>query len=161
MAELSDVVDDVVSDLVARLVEAGGGDVMTALARPVPMRVMSEWLGIELPDEATTWADASFRLGAPDPPVDAAERFAGLLSWAFGEGFSNVRPGGFAEAILAGGDLHGLRDDEPFIALASIIIAGLDTTVHLIGNGIAALAAHRDQFECLLDDPAGRGVANG
>ncbi len=156
VAELSDVVDDVVRDLVARFVDEGGGDVMSALARPVPIRVMSEWLGIELPDEAAAWADASFRLGAPDPPPDTAERFAGLLSWAFGEGFSNVRPGGFAEAILAGGDVGGLRDDEPFIALASIIIAGLDTTVHLIGNGIAALAAHRDQFECLLDDPAGR-----
>jgi len=159
VAELSDVVDDVVRDLVARLVDERGGDVMSALARPLPIRVMSAWLGIELPDEATVWADASFRLGAPDPPADAAERFAGLLSWAFGEGFSNVRPGSFAEAILAGGDLHGLRDDEPFIALASIIIAGLDTTVHLIGNGIAALAAHRGEFESLLDDPAGRASA--
>jgi cytochrome P450 len=52
-----------------------------------------------------------------------------------------------------------LQDDEPFIALASIIIAGLDTTVHLIGNGIAALAANPDQLELLIDDPAGRAPA--
>ncbi len=97
---------------------------------------------------------ASFRLGAPDPPPDAEEQIGRFLVWAFGEGLATVRPGGFAEAILAGGDDDGLEDDEPFIALASIIIAGLDTTVHMIGNGIAALAANVDQFEALLDDPS-------
>ncbi len=155
VSELSAVVDAVVDELVERFVADGGGDVMSRLARPVPLRVMSEWLGISLPDEATTWADASFRLGAPDPPPGTDEQFAGLLSWAFGEGLASIRPGGFAEAILRGGDQGGLQGDEPFIALASIIIAGLDTTVHLIGNGISALATNRDQFESLLDDPAG------
>jgi cytochrome P450 len=129
---------------------------MSELARRVPLAVMSEWLGLTLPSDATTWADASFRLGAPDPPAEAAEQFGGFLNWALGEGLAQARPGGFAAAILAGGDNEGLVDDEPFIALASIIIAGLDTTVHLIGNGIAALAADPDQFQLLRDDPAGR-----
>lgn len=159
VADLSDVIDGVVGELVERFVGDGGGDVMAALARPVPIRVLSAWLGLDLPDEATTWADASFRLGAPDPPAEAAEHFAGLLSWALGEGFADVRRGGFAEQILAGGDQHGLQDDEPFVALASIIIAGLDTTVHLIGNGVAALAEHPDQFEWLAGDPLGRAPA--
>ncbi len=99
---------------------------------------------------------ASFRLGAPDPPDSATEQFAGFFEWAFGAGLANARAGGFAEAILAGGDDNRLQDDEPFIALASIIIAGLDTTVHLIGNGIAALAANPDQLALLNEDPAGR-----
>lgn len=153
VAEMATVIDAVVDELVERFVAVGGGDVMSSLARPVPLRVMSEWLGLDLPAEATIWADASFRLGAPDPPPGTDEQFAGFLSWALGEGLLNLRPGGFAESILAGGDHHGLEGDEPFIALASIIIAGLDTTVHMIGNGIAALAANRDQFELLLDDP--------
>ena len=159
VAELSGVVDDVVSELIERFVADGGGDVMSALARPVPLRVMSEWLGIELPADAALWADASFRLGAPDPPADASERFGAFLAWALGEGFASVRPGGFAAEILAGGDHHGLHDDESFVALASIIIAGLDTTVHLIGNGFAALATNRDQFESLLDDPVSRSAS--
>jgi cytochrome P450 len=156
VAELGDVVDRTVDELVTQLVANGGGDVMAALARPLPLRVMSEWLGLVLPDAATTWADASFRLGAPDPSAEAQEQFAGFLGWALGEGLADVRPGGFAEAIMAGGDNEALVDDEPFIALASIIIAGLDTTVHLIGNGVAAFAANRDQLESLLDDPSGR-----
>ncbi|MGI8754298.1 MAG: cytochrome P450 [Acidimicrobiales bacterium] len=156
VAELSGVVDRVVEELVDRFVDDGGGDVMSALARPVPIGVMSEWLGINLPDASAIWADASFRLGAPDPPPAATEQFTDFLTWALGDGLANVRPGGFAEAILAGGDHGGLRDDEPFVALASILIAGLDTTVHLIGNGIAALAANPDQLASLLEDPAGR-----
>ncbi len=156
VAQLDDVVGGVVSELVDRFVETGGGDVMAEIARPLPLRVMGAWLGVDLPDAATTWADASFRMGAPDPPADASEQFAGFLEWALGEGFATVRPDGMAAAILAGGDHGGLHDDEGFVALASIIIAGLDTTVHLIGNGIAALASHRDQFESLVDDPGGR-----
>jgi cytochrome P450 len=120
---------------------------------------MSEWLGLELPDAAATWADASFRLGAPDPPESATEQFAGFFEWAFGDGLASARAGSFAEAILAGGDDKRLQDDETFIALASIIIAGLDTTVHLIGNGVAALAASPDQLDTLGDDPAGRAPA--
>jgi cytochrome P450 len=126
MTEMAEVIDRIVEELIEGLVRAGGGDVMDALARQVPLRVMSAWLGIDLPDAAAVWADASFRLGAPDPPEAATEHFAGFLEWAFGEGFANVRAGGFAEAILAGGDGNRLRDDEPFVALASIIIAGLD-----------------------------------
>ena len=156
VAQLDDVVAGVVAELVDRFVAAGGGDVMAEIARPLPLRVMSAWLGIDLPDAATTWADASFRMGAPDPPADAAKQFAGFLEWALGDGFATVRPDGMAAAILAGGDHRGLHEDEGFVALASIIIAGLDTTVHLIGNGIAALAANRDQFESLVDDPGGR-----
>ncbi|MCU1359520.1 MAG: cytochrome [Ilumatobacteraceae bacterium] len=156
IGELATTVDRIVDDLVRDFVAAGGGDVMAAIARRVPLAVMSAWLGLALPDDACGWADASFRLGAPDPPVEAAEQFGGFLNWAFGEGLASAEPNGFAAAILAGGDNNGLTDDEPFIALASIIIAGLDTTVHLIGNGCAALAAHPDQLELLLADPAGR-----
>lgn len=153
--EVATVVDAIVEELVDDLVEAGGGDVMALLARRVPLRVMSEWLGLVLPDAATSWADASFRLGAPDPPASAEEQFAGFLEWALGDGLATLRPGGLAEAILAGGDEQRLRDDEPFVALASIIIAGLDTTVHLIGNGIAALAENPQQLAALVDDPSG------
>jgi cytochrome P450 len=159
MAEMATAVDGIVEELLDGFVAAGGGDVMAALARPVPIRVMSAWLGLDLPDEATTWADASFRLGAPNPPEASAQVFAGFLEWALGEGFASVQAGGFAEAILAGGDEGRLQDDEPFIALASIIIAGLDTTVHLIGNGFSAFAANPDQLDALVDDPAGRAAA--
>jgi cytochrome P450 len=120
---------------------------------------MSEWLGLELPPAATGWADASFQLGAPDPPAAATAEFADFFTWAAGDGFAGVRPGGFAAAILAGGDRHVLKDDEPFIALASIVIAGLDTTVQLIGNGIAALADHTAEYQKLLADPEGRAPA--
>jgi cytochrome P450 len=159
MADMVNIVDGIVEDVVDRLVAAGGGEVMATLARRVPLRVMTEWLGLDLPDAATSWADASFRLGAPEPPEGSAERFAGFLEWALGDGFASVRTNGFAEAILAGGDDDRLQDDEPFVALASIIIAGLDTTVHLIGNGVAALAANGDQLDSLIDDPAGRAPA--
>jgi cytochrome P450 len=35
-----------------------------------------------------------------------------------------------------------------------LLIAGHETTVNLIGNGTLALLQHRDQLECLRDDPS-------
>ena len=156
IATLTSTVDSIVVDQIDQFAAAGETDIMETLARPVPTRVMSEWLGLDLPAAATAWADASFRLGAPDPPTEATDQFADFFAWAAGVGFANVRPGGLADSILAGGDRHLLRDDEPFVALASIVIAGLDTTVQLIGNGIAALAEHPDQYRKLAEDPTGR-----
>ena len=90
-----------------------------ALARRVPLQVMSAWLGLSLPDEACTWADASFRLGAPDPPAEAAEQIGGFLAWGFGDGLVALTPGGFAESILAGGDNAALEGDAPTTAARS------------------------------------------
>lgn len=151
--DLQPVIDTIVGELVDDFVSNGGGDVMASLARRIPLSVMSEWLGVQLPPEATAWADASFRLGAPNPPPTAAAEMGAMLGWMFGDGLVAVRPGSFAEAILAGGDNGGLEGDERWNALGSIIIAGLDTTVHLIGNGIAALASHPDQLRRLVDEP--------
>ncbi len=152
--ELRAVVDRAVAPLVDEFVANGGGDVMSALARPLPLRVMSDWLGLQLPDEAVTWANASFRLGAPDPPQAAEDRFGEFLLWA-GNGFAGAAAGGIAEKVLARGEDQRLHEDETFIALASLLIAGLDTTVHLIGNGFAALAGHPEEFELLRENPAG------
>jgi cytochrome P450 len=153
------MVEEVTIPLVERFVESGGGDAMEAIARPVPIGVMGRWLGIDLPHQITTWADASFRLGAPDPPREATSNMAALIQWAFADGNmlrGKVRPGGLAEEILDGGMGEGLREEEVPVALISILIAGLDTTVHLIGNGLHALASHPDQYEQLLGDPDGQ-----
>ena len=153
------MVEEVIIPLVDRFVRRGGGDAMEDIARPVPVAVMGRWLGIDLPQEVTTWADASFRLGAPDPPSDATSKMAALIHWALVDGNmlrGNVRPGGLAEKILDGGMGEGFQEEEIPIALLSILIAGLDTTVHLIGNGLHALASHNEQYEHLLADPSGR-----
>jgi 4-methoxybenzoate monooxygenase (O-demethylating) len=155
IAELTEVVERVVDELVDDFVAAGGGDVMPTLARRLPLMIMSEWLGVDLPDDAIGWADASFRLGAPDPPAATRPRFDEFLVWALGGGFFDVVPGALAEKVLARGDDQRLHEDETFIALSSLLIAGLDTTVHLIGNGMAALADRPPQFAALRDDPEG------
>jgi cytochrome P450 len=51
-------VDEIAEELVDRIVVDGGGEVMSMLARPTPLGVMTRWLGLDLPEEATAWADA-------------------------------------------------------------------------------------------------------
>ena len=63
------------------------------------------------------------------------------------------------EAILAGGDEKRLQDDEKPSSRRADPYRVSDTTVHLIGNGVAALAANPDQLDSLIDDPSGRAPA--
>src|SRR5262249_33558646 len=47
-----------------------------------------------------------------------------------------------------------LSEDELLAMVALLLIAGHETTVNLIGNGMLALLTHQDQFDRLRNDPA-------
>jgi cytochrome P450 len=56
--------------------------------------------------------------------------------------------------ILAEDDGDVLTDDELVDNVMLLYLAGHETTVNLIGNGVNALMANRDQLQALVADPA-------
>ena len=57
-------------------------------------------------------------------------------------------------SILVGKEKEGKLDrDEAIWVAVSMLIAGHETTTHMLGNGMLALARHPEQYELLKNNP--------
>ncbi len=155
-----------IADLVDRALDAaaatGGFDVIADLAFPLPFTVISEMLGVPdhdgryLRDVSHTLVRALEPLTTPDD--DDALRAASDAMHAAVEAMiaeKRAAPGDdLLSALIAvrdGGD--GLTPAELHDQVTLLYIAGHETTVNLIGNGVWALLRHPDQLARLRDEP--------
>jgi len=59
-----------------------------------------------------------------------------------------------SQLVMARDEGEGLTERELRSTAGLVLAAGFETTVNLLGNGIALLSAHRDQLGILRDDPS-------
>jgi hypothetical protein len=147
-----------------RACERGEIDVIRDLALPVPATMICEMMGVPVADRErfTAWtADATHLLAALTSPPDVIER--GLAASAalqeYFEGLVAERRRSLTDDILSeliraeeAGDR--LSPEELVIQAVGLLIAGFETTIGLIGNGIRQLIRHPDQLARLRRDPA-------
>ncbi|HEX9342416.1 MAG TPA: cytochrome P450 [Actinomycetota bacterium] len=159
-------VEELVSDLLDRAEAKGSLEVIGDLAYPLPVAVICELLGV--PADAD---QATFRRWASD----ATRRLDGELdvdpeSWARGEEavasfiqyfitLINQRreqpEDGLLDALIAAEQAGDRLDPEELLAIVILLfLAGHETTMNLIGNGLWALLRHPDQLERLRRDPS-------
>ncbi|MGI9157744.1 MAG: cytochrome P450 [Marmoricola sp.] len=144
----------------------GEFDLVTRLAAPLPIAVITDLLGI------------------PDADAEAFSRYGRVIGSALG-GVQSLR---HVRALMAANadierifrDLFALRCREPrddliselvaaegdqispaeMVPLCSLLlIAGFETTVNLVGNAVNALLEHPDQWQLLREDPTLAGAA--
>jgi cytochrome P450/surfactin synthase thioesterase subunit len=150
-------------DALLGALDARGFDVVEGLARPLPNRVLCEWMGVPAEDESFVARHIhSVRLML-DPGVMTRAQFTELqaslatLTAYFLRHMERPRAGG--------GDLVGLLMDARFegeglgreeVAFACIMcfVAGTETSECLIGNAVHLLLGHPDQMRLLRTDPA-------
>jgi P450-derived glycosyltransferase activator len=141
-------VEKIAEELLDRV--SGEFDLITDYAAPLPIAVISELLGI--PD-ADTGDFASFgRLVAEsfDGRVSAAtdqanERMFALFERLIAE--RRARPGDdVISSLVAAEAQQKLTVPELLSTLVLLLIAGFETTVNLIGNGVRALLDHPAQW---------------
>ncbi len=149
---------------VARALEAGTSDVIADLALPVPATLICEMLGVPVADRDrfTTWtADATHALaGTLTAPETRARAVAGATALA--DYFRPLieerrkRPGDDLLTVLIRAEEDGdrLSPSELLVQSIGLLIAGFETTIGLIGNGIAALCRHPAEQERLRADPS-------
>ena len=149
-APVTRLADRLVSDLVA----AGGGDIVTALAYPLPMEVVRLLFGVD----AGRWeAEVA---GVFDPSVPGNEgRFLdqlGQLTEFFDVlvGERRVARGDDVFSALFGADDDGatLSDLELKANAVLLVTAGFETTMSLITLAVRTLLLHRDQLQLLRRD---------
>lgn len=162
VAALETGIGRIADALLDGLEEAGGSpvDFMDAFAFPLPAHVICDLMGVPAADRARfrAWAaDLSAMLEPlPDPAgLDTADRVAAEV----GRYFTGLVAARRAEpredlvtAMVAARDQGLLRDDEELVAnLAILLVAGFETTTHLLGNGLRLLLDHPGAMAALRD----------
>ena len=159
-------IEELCAELVDNALRAGEFDLIATIAYPLPLTIVCEILGVPRADHAQVqvWSQAVARAFDPDalmtPEALAARNatFPEFLGY-FRELVERARrtPGDRDDLIsqLAAVEDQGdrLTADELFGTCVTLLVAGHETTVNLVGNGMLALIRHPDQMALLREQP--------
>jgi cytochrome P450 len=142
--------------------DGGAVDLLTRFARPLPITVLCELLGVPEGDRA--WIEIA--VVAYDDRKDR-ERITRELAAYFTDLISAKRAGPRDDLISAlvrvrdenepagdGGATGALTDAELLSGVFQLVMAGFDTTVNLIASGTLALLTHPEQMTRLREEPS-------
>ncbi|MFI5754951.1 cytochrome P450 [Streptomyces sp. NPDC051569] len=151
-------VQRITDDLLDAMVPAGRGDLVDALAFPLPITVICELLGVPQADRDTfrAWTNEIVAPSRQESAIAAVEDLSGYLDELV-EDKRRTRPGDDLLSAL----LRTNAEDDDRLSRAELramafilLIAGHETTVNLLSNGVRALLDHPDQLAALRADGA-------
>lgn len=144
----------IVDELIDRIGDAPSFDLIEAFALPLPVIVIAELLGIPATDHSRfrTWTDAFLgRVGTEEDSMNAGMEFIQYLNDLADQ--RRAEPADDMISFLVHAEADGERlDHQEFLAMVFLLlIAGHETTVNLIGNGVFELTRDQSEFTRLLD----------
>ncbi|ADP80658.1 cytochrome P450 [Pseudofrankia inefficax] len=157
-------VEKVAAEVVGNAIEKGEIDVVEDLAYPLPLAMIAELIGVPPEDLPFVRANSAGVARGLDPDTlltaeelkaraDGAQNFRDYFEKMVAE--RRARPKDDLITALAqveaGGDR--LTTGEMIATLTVLLIAGHETTVNLLANGVLSLTRNPDQFEVLRDNP--------
>jgi vitamin D3 1,25-hydroxylase len=151
MEALRPRVREVAAELIAELPSRGPVDLMPGYALLLPVLVICELLGVPADDrdEFVAWSNAM--VDGTDE-MESATKLHGYLSTLIEA--KRARPDdGLISALIADADDDRLSHEELVAMAMMLLIAGHETTVNLIGNGLLALLTHPEQRDLLRARP--------
>ena len=143
---------------VSELLDKGTFDAMRDLAEAYPMKVFPDAIGIR-PDgreKLLAWSTFVFNSFGPENEILVSTREAGLAaqSWIMECcARSALRPDSLGMMIYQAADEGEITAHEATHLVRPFLTAGIDSTVHGIGNALLALAAHPDEYKKLRQKP--------
>ncbi|CAO5151482.1 Cytochrome P450 [Frankia sp. AiPs1] len=164
VAGLRPRIEALVEELLDDALRAGEFDLIETIAYPLPLTVVCEILGVPACDhpQVQVWSQALARAFDPDAlmtPEAVAARNAAIPDFLgyFRALVERARraPGDDLISQLALVEEAGdrLTADELLGTCVTLLIAGHETTVNLVGNGMLALMRHPDQLALLRSEP--------
>lgn len=155
--------EQIANELLDQLDPSDPVDLVDTYCGVLPVTVIAEILGV--PEDQRPRMHALANAAAPSLEMglgwrqfqDVNNALAGFDNWLTGH-LDNVRaePGDnlLSQLVAAREDGVGLTDLELRATAGLVLGAGFETTVNLLGNGIALLHDNPSQLEVLRDDPA-------
>ncbi|MFJ7931816.1 cytochrome P450 [Peribacillus sp. NPDC096622] len=155
---LQNRIEQISSELIEEMKNKTDVDLIEDYAVPLPVTVISEMMGIAEEDrhQFRVWSNAITNISNGDNAPKFQESIKQFIRYL--EKIIEKRKKNPSDDIISGliiaeenGDM--LSHKELLSMLFLLIVAGHETTVNLIGNGMLALLQHRDQLEKLKDHP--------
>jgi 4-methoxybenzoate monooxygenase (O-demethylating) len=143
--------------LLDELVARGSFDAVTDLAEKYPLKVFPDAVGLPKDgrEKLLPYGSMVFNAFGPrnqlfeDAMVNAKELLEWAMTWCQR---SALTSDGFGARIYEAADAEKVSEAEAALLVRSFISAGLDTTVHALGDAIYCFATNPDQWQLLRDD---------
>ena len=157
------MIDELARELVAGLLTRPPTDVVSTVAAPMPMRTITNVLGVAGPDEAAFCRLSNQAICITDVKLSVS----GLVSLVQGfTGFRRLRKlltyrhdnGLLGESTILGrlaahAEHSQISDDELFLFAVLLLVAGYETTANMISTLFLTLADYPDQLKLLAQRP--------
>ncbi len=152
----------IVDELIDKVQQRGSMEIISELARPLPVRVISTMLGIpeEIQEQVYQWANDLSGILDPLNSLETLvymnqviQKFSDCFRELIAERENQPQPDLISALIAARDEGDKLSDDELLTVCMLLFATGEETTVNLIGNGMLALLHHPSQMELLKREP--------
>jgi cytochrome P450 len=161
IADREEAIRGIARDLVEALADAGGGDLVEDLAKPLPAIVIADFLGVPREDRKAFrhWSDQLIQDNPDDPAAAATAMQAGASLLAYFadlivERRRSPRDDLLSALIAAEIDGECLGEDELFGMCVLLLVAGNETTTNLVSNSAVLFDEHPDQWRAIVADPS-------
>jgi pikromycin synthase len=158
-------IQQVTDELVAAMRPRGHADILADFALPLPLTVICELFGVSAAKhtEFVRWVNIFFGVDEGDAGrnTEAREWIAGYLAQQLHREETgraglpaDAEQGTLLDGLIAARDAGDKLSGEELLSMTFLLlIAGYETTVNLIGNGLATLLRSPDQLAAVRADP--------
>lgn len=155
--------EQMVDDIIDRALERGSMEVIDELAFPIPFQVISALLDMptDRADELRDWSQLLTATLEPTTTLEDLDRADGVMGQLIPYLVDVIEQrrhnlGDDVVSALLTAESEGDRLDmtELIVFVVLLYVAGHETTVNLIGNGLLALLRHPEQLERWRNDPS-------
>jgi len=154
-------IQQIVNELLDGLAGRAEFDLVAEVSWPLPVIVIAEMLGIPREDRERfkRWSDAMVATlggdyGALDEARRSNEELVEYVSRVIAERRKEPRDDLISRLVAAEESGQTLSEDEMLGTVALLLVAGNETTTHLISNGMLLLLRHSDEMTRLRADPS-------
>jgi cytochrome P450 len=162
VADLRPRIEEIATELLDAAPDAGGFELMSGFAQPLPVIVIAELLGIppEDRDRFKRWSNAlaattdvlnseAVITQARETTLELIDYFSGFVAARRAEPRDDL-----ISALVAAEEAEQLTTEQILAFAILLLVAGNETTTNLIGNGTLALLDHPEAARRLREDPA-------
>lgn len=149
-------IEEIADELIDRIAQAGRVDLLESYAFPLPITVICELLGIPAADRDNfrTWSNTIVSAATPEQLQRDSAALAAYLAELVASKRAQPTEDLLSDLVHVSEEGDQLSEVELLSMAFLLLVAGHETTVNLIANGVRALLDRPDQLAALRADPS-------